>query len=328
MSFKQIGTPNPKYLAATDILIGDMSDLNYEFLLFGRPVILLANTWLRENFSDIGIKADLAGLEDAIRRSIDNPDEYKEQREYWLKRTMHKPDGFSSKRCIDVILERAGIDKPKFVFLYGSDPVQKAQLEPLLTEAKRRGLRTNFIARLKEDAHGQNDTIYVAAHVENLNISGGYKVHFDHGLKGKGTANVETQVKYYEENAYFPLINLHITAGEAGQERTEMLLGPNSDRAMLVGYPKADVFIKFNTKQNKIAVCRKLGFEPDKPLITYVPAGEESYIKPGGSLSQEVIDKLKEMAFKNDYNILVKLKYPKPPFVIRCLKELKRILTA
>ena len=31
--FKVVSSPHPKYLAATDILIGDMSNINYEFLL-------------------------------------------------------------------------------------------------------------------------------------------------------------------------------------------------------------------------------------------------------------------------------------------------------
>ncbi len=37
-----------------------MSNANYEFLLYDRPVILLADEWLRSNFSDIGTKATLA----------------------------------------------------------------------------------------------------------------------------------------------------------------------------------------------------------------------------------------------------------------------------
>ena len=40
MPYQQVASPNAKYLAATDILIGDMSDINYEFLLFDRPIIL------------------------------------------------------------------------------------------------------------------------------------------------------------------------------------------------------------------------------------------------------------------------------------------------
>jgi len=38
-----IGSADAKYLAATDILIGDMSNINYEFLLFNKPIILIDN---------------------------------------------------------------------------------------------------------------------------------------------------------------------------------------------------------------------------------------------------------------------------------------------
>ena len=104
MSFSKIGSADPKYLAATDILIGDMSNTNYEFLLYDRPVILLANDWLRENYPNIGIKTDLRGLSAAIERSLKNPDEFKSQRKYWLGKTIYKSDGQVSKRYIDIIL--------------------------------------------------------------------------------------------------------------------------------------------------------------------------------------------------------------------------------
>ena len=70
MAMKQIASAEVKYLAATDILIGDMSDINYEFLLFDRPVILIANEWLYENFPDIGIKTNRKGLINSVVRSI------------------------------------------------------------------------------------------------------------------------------------------------------------------------------------------------------------------------------------------------------------------
>jgi len=325
MPLKQISSPDPKYLAATDILIGDMSDTNYEFLLFDRPVILLANQWLRANFPDIGIKTDLAGLEAAIKRSIDNPGEFKEERGYWLQRTICEPDGSSSKRCIDVMLERSKITAPKFVFIHGGDSVKRTNLQPMVREVGKRGITASFVSSVKKN-RGQSDTIYVAAHVADLNSSGGYKVHFDHGLKGKGTANVEASQKSYKENGYFPLIDLHITAGEVGQERTEMLLGPYSDRATIAGYPKADDLIRLNTEENKKSVCKELGFDVSKPLITYAPAAKESYMKPGGSLSKETIDKLKEIALRYDYNVLIKLKYPRNAIIWQAVNKLKRLL--
>lgn len=325
MSYKVIASPDPKYLAATDILIGDMSDTNYEFILFDRPIILLANKWLKENFPDIGIKTDLEGLEKAIERSLKQPEEFQEQRRYWLEKTMYKPDGNSAKRALDTILRYSGIENPIMVFIHGGDEVRKFNLKPLVKEAQRRNFKTKFVDSIKEETKNDQNIIFVSAHFEGLkNVKTGYKVHLDHGLKGKGTANVEFSGNDYKRHDYFPMIDLHVTAGEVGQERTQMLLGPLKDRAVIAGYPKADDLIRLNTPDNRRAVCQELGFDENKPIVTYAPSGEESYMKPGGSLSREVIDKLKEIASKNDYNILVKLKYPELSFVIRVLKKLKR----
>ena len=324
MTVKRIGSAQPKYLAATDILIGDMSNTNYEFLLFDRPIILLANAWLRENFPDIGIKTDLAGLEDAIKRSIDNPEEYKEQREYWFRKTIFKPDGLSSKRCLNMMLEKSQINDPHFVFIHGSDSVRRTNLEPMVKEAEKRGWGTSFVRSHKKN-RGQSDTIYVAAHVVDLNISGGYKVHFDHDLRGEATTNIDWAIKYYAKHDYFPLIDLHITAGEVGDRRTKATLGPLSDRTAIAGYPKADDLIRLNTKENKTSVYEELGFDLNKLLITYAPASKESYMKPGGSLSKETIDRLHEIALRYDYNILIKLKYPRGAIILHAVNKLRRL---
>jgi hypothetical protein len=325
MPLKQIASPAPKYLAATDILIGDMSDTNYEFLLFDRPVILLANRWLRENFPDIGIKTDLAGLETAVERSLDSPAEYHDSRMLWLNKTIYQPDGRSSGRCIDIMMARAGIAAPRFVFIHGGDAVRKTNLAPMYLEARRRGLEARFVVSQRK-ARGRSDTIYVAAHVADLNIAGGYRVHFDHGLKGQGTANVATAISYYRENDYFPLNDLHITAGEIGQARTEMLLGPRHDRAVIGGYPKADDLLRLNAAENKSSVFHELGFETGRPLVTYASAGRLSHDKPGGSLSEEVIEALKDIAARRNYNMLIKLKYPRGIIVLQALNKLRRML--
>lgn len=326
MAIKQVGSAQPKYLAATDVLIGDMSNTNYEFLLFNRPIVLLANEWLRENYPDIGIKTDLAGLEAAIKRSLDNPDEYREQREYWLKKTIYLPDGLSSSRCIDIILERAKIARPKFVFIHGGDPVRKTNLIPMAKETEKRGLETSFVVSHRKN-RGQSDTIYVAAHVVDLNISGGYKVHFNHDPRGEASTNLDFEKKFYAKNDYFPLVDLHITAGEVGDSRTKSVLGPMSDRTAIGGYPKADDFLRLATEENKKAVCKDLGFDPGKPLITYAPVYKVgSYKKPGESISKEVINKLRELASRHDYNILLKFKYPRGIIILHVIHKFRRLL--
>ena len=324
MIIKQIGSAQAKYLAATDILIGDMSNTNYEFLLFDRPVILLANAWLRENFPDIGIKTDLAGLEGAIKRSIDNPREYKEQRDCWLKKTIFKPDGLSAGRCLDMVLGKSQIVHPNLVFIHGGDSVRKTNLEPMVIEAKRRGLRTCFVRSYSKQ--GRSDTVYIAAHVVDFNFRGGYKARFDHDPRGEASTHIGSAKIYYAKHNYFPLINIHITAGEVGDRRTKAVLGLLSGRTAIAGYPKADDLLRLNKEGNKRQVCKELGFDPDKLLITYAPAAKESYTKPGGSLCKEVLDELKKIASHNDYNILIKLKYPKGMIIWQAINKLRRTL--
>ncbi len=131
MACKIIGSPNPRYLAATDVLIGDMSDINYEFLLFDRPIILLANKWLKKNFPDVGIKTDLNNLELAIKRSIINPKEFSKKRKYWLNKTMYKPDGNSSSRVIYAIIKYFKVSNPFIILIHGNNEVLKTHLDPL-----------------------------------------------------------------------------------------------------------------------------------------------------------------------------------------------------
>lgn len=326
MPFRQIGSAEAKYLAATDVLIGDMSNTNYEFLLYDRPVILLANEWLRNNFPDIGIKTDLDGLLGAIERSLRNPDEFKAQRKYWLDKAIYKPDGLTSKRYIDIILSRCQIENPHFVFIHGNNSVRKTNLNPLAKETRRRGIKTEYVAAVGLNKT-KSDTVYIASHYQDLlNIQYGYKVHIDHDLKSKATINLEKAIKDHKEHNYMPLTDLYIVAGEAGDEYTKTVLGPLSDRRIIGGYPKADDLIRLNTRENKISVLKELGFDINKPLITYAPAGMESYEKPGGSLSNEVIEVLKEISEKTDYNVLAKLKYPKRSSLLRLLGKLKRVV--
>lgn len=326
MSFRKIGSAHAKYLAATDVLIGDMSCTNYEFLLYDRPVILLANEWLRDNFPDIGIKTDLDGLLGAIERSIRNPDEFKAQRKYWLEKTIYKPDGLASTRCIDIILSKCQIKNPRLVFVHGNDSVRKTNLEPLLRQAKRRGTKTKYVATVRRNS-AKSNTVYIGAHYKDLlGIRYGYKVHLDHDLKGKATMNVKKAIKDHEEHDYMPFIDLYITPGEVGDEYTKMVLGHLNDRRIIVGYPKSDDLLKRNTRENRVSVFKELGFNLTKPLITYAPSAKKQYAKPGGSLSEEVIDRLRQIAEKNEYNILVKLKYPEAPFLTRLLIKVKGII--
>lgn len=325
--FKQINSTDPRYLAATDILIGDMSDINYEFLLFNKPIILLANEWLVRNFPDIGIKTDLSGLENAIKRSMENPDEFKEQRKYWLKKTIYKPDGNSSDRVIDTVIEYSHIEKPFILLIHGNNEVLKTHIDPLYRAMKKRNINGANVSFFDSKLHSSIvGLVCISAHNRLLkDIPCGYKVHLDHGVKGVGaSANFEIVSGQYKEMNYFPGVDLHITEGEISYEKTKKLLGSYKNRALMVGYPKADVLLELNNNKNKISVCKEFGFESDKTLITYAPAGKYNYpFKRGASLSNRVIKKLIKIALNNDdIDILVKLKYPQLSIFKKVLNKL------
>ena len=152
----------------------------------------------------------------------------------------------------------------------------------------------------------------------------GYKVHVDHGVKGTGTTDLKNLIIQFKKMQYLPNIDLHITEGLVSFEKTKKILGPNSNRAILVGYPKSDVLLELNSIQNKISVCKEFGFNSNKILVTYAPAGKYSYpFKQGASLSNEMIKRLIDISFNNDdINILIKLKHPPPSFFKKVLNKL------
>jgi hypothetical protein len=321
-----IGSADPKYLAATDILIGDMSNTNYEFLLYDRPVILLANEWLAANFPDIGAKTDLDGLGKAIEESVSSPSAFASARRLWLQRTISLTDESASKRMLDIILQEAGEEHPEIALIYGGNPVRKTNVVPLAEEAARRGLRHTLVSKRRDlNASGSAAPVLVGTHFRDLwPDCPGYKVHIDHDLKGISTANIEYAFRDYTNGRHFPHIDLHITAGEAGDRRTSALLGPFSDRTRIGGYPKADHFLALNTPENKKAVYEELGLTDDLPLVTYAPAGERSFMKPGGSLKPQVIDRLRSLAALGKYHVLVKQKYA-PDISFRLKQQLRKV---
>ena len=328
MSIKKIGSPHPKYLAATDILISDMSNINYDFLLFNRPIILLANRWLIKNFPDIGIKTDLNNLENAIKRSIEYPDEFKEQRVYWHKKTMHQPDGKSSERVLNAIIKYSKVENPVFTLLHGNNEVMKVHLDPLYDVIKGRNFKAVFISDFRHyDLPVSNNEIFISAHNELLQeIPFGFRVHIDHSVKGVGVTDFENQILQFKEANYFQNTDLHITEGEVSFEKTKKCLGPFGDRAVMVGYPKSDELIRLNNKDNRKSVFDELGFNYEKLLITYAPTGKYSYpFKQGASLSNGVLRKLSHIADKNDYNILIKLRSHET-FFKKLTKKVRSIL--
>ena len=331
MGYTILGSAEPKYLAATDILIGDMSNINYEFLLFERPVILLANEWVRKHFPDIGIKAELNELENAIQRSISNPDEFKSEREFWAFQTIFLPEGGASCNYIDIAIKNSGFNNPSFILIDGNNEVRKTNLLPLFNEIKLRGLNVELVHKYDALIYTNDEIIFIGAHFNDIkNIKEGYNVHIDHDLKGPSSANISQAKRDYKRNKYFPNIDLHIAAGFAGQIRTQYLLSQHDDKVIVGGYSKADDLLRLNSEDIKVDVCNELGLDPTKPLITYAPAGNRKFMKPGGSYNKQVVKMLKEFEIKSDINILIKVKYSKSKsvkeFILKVIKKLYSVV--
>jgi len=309
---KIIGSAHPRYLAATDVLIGDMSNINYEYLIYNKPIVLLANNWVNEVFPDIGIKTNLSGIKNAVERSIKYPDEYYLKREKWKNNSISFLDQHASIHYIQIILRESKLKAPVFLFITGGNSVRETNITPLYKTTVELGYPSKIIKKVKNIKYDNENTIFVGAHFVDLkSVRSGFKVHIDHDLKGIGSSNLEYAIWDYKRHKYFPNIDLHIVAGKAGEKRTKLVLGPNANRVVVGGYPKADDFIRYNTQANKENVYDELGLVSQSPLITYAPAGKKDFMKPGGSLSDEVLDEMNKLSavWGNNYNILIKMKY-------------------
>tara|TARA_Y100000591_G_C21855074_1_gene715040 strand:+ start:31484 stop:32530 length:1047 start_codon:yes stop_codon:yes gene_type:complete len=309
--FKVVSSPHPKYLAATDILIGDMSNINYEFLLLDKPIILLANDWVKKVFPDIGPKVKCENLEKEILNALQSPNEFSEKRKYWLSKTIDIGKENAAKKFIDLIIDKSKIHNPIFYFISGGNLVRETNIKPLTDELKNRSYDFSVVKKINgKDFSSKSNVIFVAAHIKDLpSFNFGFNVHIDHDLKGIGTANLKYAIWDYKRNGYFPNIDLHIVAGKAGLLRTEKVLGPLSDRIEIAGYPKGSDILKLNSLENKQAVYKELDLDMDLPLVTYAPAGKYDFMKPGGSLNEKVISELKKLSRNNNFHVLAKMKY-------------------
>jgi len=254
MPFKIIGSPHPKYLAATDILISDMSNISYDFLLYNRPIILIANKWVRGKMPDFGIKTDLEGLDAAIKESIENPKGFEKQRRLWHKKTMYMPDGKSAYRVLDMIIEKSGITNPYILFFHGDNDVSKVHLDPLFSAAQEKLVSCEFTSFFDEKLYSSKKGLLIVSTHNNIldDIKYGYRVHIDHSVKGKGVTDFNSLSQLYKEKEYYRNTDLQVTEGEISFENTKILMGPLKDRVIMAGYPKSDTLLKYNTAENKI----------------------------------------------------------------------------
>ncbi len=99
-------------MAASDLLIGDVSGITREYLAFKRPFVFLSNKprllWSKKktrlwNCGEVVTKT--SKVWEAIGRSLENPDRYMDQIEQFFKTTFYKPDGGAAERARDAIFD-------------------------------------------------------------------------------------------------------------------------------------------------------------------------------------------------------------------------------
>lgn len=97
-------------MAASDLLIGDVSGITREYLAFRRPFVFLSNKpkilWLRKKTRlwECGeVVFTPNEVWKAVERSLSDPDRYLDKIERFFQNTFHKPDGKAAMRARDAI---------------------------------------------------------------------------------------------------------------------------------------------------------------------------------------------------------------------------------
>ncbi len=102
-SFKIIDANNIlPYFIISDILITDTSSVAYEFLPLDRPIITFKTIARDDKGINIIDAKDLLG---AITRSLLDPTEFSENRQFYLSEIHSFTDGRSSERMINAIID-------------------------------------------------------------------------------------------------------------------------------------------------------------------------------------------------------------------------------
>lgn len=119
--FKHVNWISPELADITELFpISDVAVTNpgssvaTEFIITGKPVISFTNKSMVSGFTFEdennlpAITCGLKGLNEAIDRCLENPNEFQSQREAWLEKMIYKPDGNASERAWKAIMELVG----------------------------------------------------------------------------------------------------------------------------------------------------------------------------------------------------------------------------
>ena len=106
-------TPDPvPLMAASDLLLGDVSGITREYLAFRRPFVFLSNKpkflWMK-NKTRLWVCGEVVTAPSAmwktVERSLNNPDRYMKEIERFLQNTFYKPDGRAAARARDALFD-------------------------------------------------------------------------------------------------------------------------------------------------------------------------------------------------------------------------------
>jgi hypothetical protein len=97
-------------MAASDILVGDISSVTREYLVFRRPFVFLSNRpkWLWKRSKIVlwecgRVVRNPKKLWRAIQKTLKEPNRYMEKINRQYERTFYKPDGNAAKRAAEII---------------------------------------------------------------------------------------------------------------------------------------------------------------------------------------------------------------------------------
>ena len=86
---------------ATEAMVADLPVISYN-----RSYVLADFSFSRDEFPALNGSWDM--IEKHIKRSLEQPSEFKELRAKWIRKQIFKPDGNATKRSVDAILELIG----------------------------------------------------------------------------------------------------------------------------------------------------------------------------------------------------------------------------
>lgn len=99
------------YYTVADILVHDCSSSAYEFAYLDRPIIAIKDALEDKFLTDIGLNIESKDLKGAIERSLENPEEFSDNRKAWVKKS-YLTDGKATDRAvkeIETYLHKKGI---------------------------------------------------------------------------------------------------------------------------------------------------------------------------------------------------------------------------